>query len=64
MTEQKWQELDRLLSQSEVLKAILAYRDATGCGLADAKMAIGTRFRVHHPERFATYRQFEDETGS
>ncbi len=59
---QKWKEIDRQLSQSHVLNAVRIYRQATGCGIAQAKEAVGTRFRERYPERWASYHDVLEES--
>ncbi len=54
-------QIDELLSQSKVLVAVSLLGNATGCGIADAKCAIGTRFRERFPDQFASYRNLSDE---
>ncbi|MHB1038661.1 MAG: hypothetical protein ACYC35_30170 [Pirellulales bacterium] len=58
---QQWERIDRHLAAKEVLRAVLLYREATGCGIAVAKAAIGVRFREHHRELWAGYDQGLDD---
>lgn len=55
-TTQQWKEIDQHLSRSLVLNAVRIYLEATGCGVAQAKEAIGTRFRERYPELWSSYR--------
>ena len=54
-TSQQWEEIDRQLSQSCVLAAVRIYHEITGCGLAQAKEAVGTRFRERYPQGWTIY---------
>ena len=49
-------EIEALLYANKTIDAIKRYREATGCGLKDAKTtidAIVSELRAQHPERFA-----------
>ncbi|MEK7951505.1 hypothetical protein [Luteolibacter soli] len=54
-------QIDHHLSRSEVLSAISFLRETTGCNIADAKEAIGTRLRERFPDQFSSYRNLGDE---
>ena len=57
-------QLDGLLSRSQVIVAVTLLRNATGCSIADAKLAVGTRFRERFPDQFSTYTDLSDEGDS
>jgi hypothetical protein len=61
VTTQQWEEIDRHLSQKEVLMAVQLYRMASGSSLRDAKDAIGVRFRERFPELWANFDQGLDD---
>jgi hypothetical protein len=56
-----WEQIDSHLAQGEILPAIMLYRRATGFGIAEAKSAIGERFRERFPQRWAGHRNICDE---
>jgi hypothetical protein len=56
LTEADWNRVDSLLAQSKVLAAVVLYREFTRCGIAEAKNAIGERFRTRFPDQFHEYR--------
>ena len=64
LTIQQWEEIDRHLSRSLVLSAVRIYREATACGIAESKEAIGTRFRARYPVLWASYRDVADNEES
>jgi hypothetical protein len=51
-----WDRVDSFLAQSQVLNAVVLFRELTGCEIGDAKAAVGERFRVRFPEIFRDYR--------
>ena len=53
--------IDHHLSRSEVMAAISLLREATNCSIADAKAAIGTRFRDNFPNQFSAYQNVGDD---
>jgi hypothetical protein len=61
ITPQQWEKIDRHLSEKKLLKAVALYRTASGCGLAEAKDAIGIRFRERYPDLWANYDQGLDD---
>ena len=63
ITPQQWEQIDRHLSQKEVLKAVQLYRTASGSSLGDAKGAIGVRFRERYPQLWANFDQGLDDEG-
>lgn len=54
-------QIHEFLARGKVLVAVGLLRDATGCSIADAKLAIGMRFRECFPDQFSTYRNLSDE---
>jgi hypothetical protein len=61
LTDAEWNQVDSLLADSHVLAAIALYWELTRCGLAEAKEAIGERFRIGFPDQFRAYRDVEDD---
>ena len=55
-TTQEWEQIDQQLSRSLVLNAVRIYVEATGCGIAQAKDAIGARLRERYPQLWRNYR--------
>jgi hypothetical protein len=59
---ENWRQVDALLAQSQVFPAVVLFRDVTGCGIAEAKDAVGERFRLVFPDLWQAYRNIgEDE---
>jgi len=54
-------QIDEHLSRSKAIAAVALLREATGCSIAEAKEAIGTRFRERFPDQFSSYRNLSDE---
>lgn len=54
-------EVDGHLSQSEVFAATVLLRERTGCDIAEAKQAVGMRFRERFPYLFLSYRNLGDD---
>ena len=57
LTLEDWRRVDSLLAESQVLSAVVLYRDVTGSGIAEAKEVIGDRFRIVCPEEWRHYRE-------
>lgn len=54
-TPEQWQQIQQFLSQSQLIQAIKAYREATGVGLKEAKDAMEAYWQKLHaeaPDRF------------
>jgi hypothetical protein len=52
---EQWEWIDGELFTGRKIQAIKSYREATGCGLADAKQAVDereARLRQEQPDRF------------
>ncbi|MGA2065725.1 MAG: hypothetical protein ABSG86_12180 [Thermoguttaceae bacterium] len=56
-----WERIDVHLSRSEMLRAIVLYRETTGCSIAEGKDVIGNRFRERFPQLWAVYRNLDDD---
>jgi hypothetical protein len=44
-----------------VLAAVVLYREFIRCGIAEAKNAVGERFRTSFPDQFRDYRDVNDD---
>ena len=60
LTSEDWRRVDGLLARSNVLSAVALYREVAGCGIGDAKDAVGERFRQVFPDLWQKYRDVED----
>ncbi len=61
ISEQLREAIDAHLSQSHVFSAVLALTQSTGCGIGEAKRAIGKRFREQFPDQFLSYRDVTED---
>jgi hypothetical protein len=61
LTDAEWTRVDSLLAQGQVLAAVVLYREFTRCGIAEAKNAVGERFRTSFPDQFREYRDVNDD---
>ena len=60
LTPEDWRGVDLLLAESHVLSAVVLYRELSGCGIVEAKEAIGDRFRRAFPDLWRDYRDVSD----
>ena len=61
LTAEDWFRIDSLLGESRIFAAVMLYREIAGCGLADAKSAIGHRFQTGYPDLWREYRDVGEE---
>ncbi len=57
ITPQQWDRIDQHLSRRELLVAVRLYWEVAECSLADAKAAVGIRFRERYPELWSNHDQ-------
>jgi hypothetical protein len=61
LTSEDWRRVDSLLAESQVLSAVALYREVARCETAEAKAAVGERFRVEFPDLWRSHRNIEDQ---